>query len=356
MTEGIMKIELEGVTKQYLYGAKVLTSVDLSIADGEIIAVLGQEGAGKTTLLKVIAGVEKADGKVLFDDQPKQLKSDDVIVLFDDGALFKRLNVFDNLAYSLKIRGESKQAIAEKILRVADDLDMTMLLSLRPSALTLMDKKKVSIARLLLRDSKVILIDDVGAGLDMIARKALFNDLARYLTSSDKTVIFTTTQADEASSISDRIVVLFSGELKQVGTAQEIYNYPQSIWAVEQLDENFSFGDATLSKEKGLTLNLGESKIDVSHLGDRLISSDYIGKLVLFGAHSEDFEQVENGVSCQVEMCLGLNDGSYISHLSNGWRIKTANSIHGTVKVLPKADKLFLFDKTSEASILKEKA
>ncbi|MDD4839159.1 MAG: ABC transporter ATP-binding protein [Clostridia bacterium] len=350
-----MKIELRGVTKQYLYGAKVLTSVDLSVASGEIIALLGCEGAGKTTLLKIIAGVESiSEGEVLFDGEKKLLKSDDVIMLFDDGALFKRWNVFDNLAYSLKIRNVEKQEIAEKILRVADDLDITSLLSFRPSQLTLADKKRVSLARLLLRESKVILIDDIGDGLDYNERKALWIELSSFLKNSNKTVIFSTTLADEASSISDRIVALYKGEFKQVATSSEIYNHPESIWALEQLDENFSFDDGILVKEDDiLCLQIGELQIAIPKLENRLISKQYVGRPVLFGVHGEDFELCENGVECEVELCLGLSNGDYILHFSNGWKMISNKKLDGTVKIAPKSDKLFLFDKTSEGSILK---
>ncbi|HKL94324.1 MAG TPA: hypothetical protein VJZ69_03475, partial [Clostridia bacterium] len=185
-------------------------------------------------------------------------------------------------------------------------------------------------------------------------REMLWFDLAKYLKSSGKTVVYTTTQALEATSISDRIVALHLGEFKQVGRAEEIYNAPQSIWAVEQLDQNFSFGDALLEKtDNKLILIIDGMKLDVSFLEDKLISTKYIRKLVLFGAHCEDFEQNENGIECGVEINFGKSNGEYISYLSNGWRIKSKEKFEGQVKIAPKADKLFLFDKVSENSILK---
>ena len=145
-----------------------------------------------------------------------------------------------------------------------------------------------------------------------------------------------------------------NGEFKQVGRAEEIYNAPQSIWAVEQLDQDFSFGDALLEKtDNKLILNIDGMKLDVSFLEDKLISTKYIGKLVLFGAHCEDFEQNGNGVECDVEISFGKSNGEYISYLSNDWRIKSKEKFEGQVKIAPKADKLFLFDKVSENSILK---
>jgi len=351
-----VRIELKNITKYYAYGQNVFSSLNLTVERGETVAVLGAEGAGKTTLLKIIAGAECINsGEVLLDGQPRDLKSGEVLMLFDDGGLFLRKTVFDNLAYPLKIRGVDKAEIAARVLRLADDLDMAALLDCKIRELTTAEKKRVSFARLFLRDFSIVLVDDFGAGLDAKERKNLFFDLAAYLTRCGKTVVYSTTDADEAALVSDKIVVLHNGEIHQMGTAGEIYDSPKSVWAAELIDPNFTFGDCVLDYTDGaLTVDIDGVKLDVGHLKSRLLSENYIGKKVLFGAHPEDFQVQSGGILQDVQSVLGLSDGSYIIQFESGWRVKSHQKLAGAVGVVPNAQKLFLFDKTSEGTILND--
>lgn len=350
-----MKITLDCVTKEYLYGKTALTAASLDISDGEIVAVLGNDGSGKTTLLNVLAGIEKVTGgKVLHDENEPDIKSGDIIMLFHDGALFKKWTVFDNLAYSLKIRKLSKAEIASKIMHAAESLNMVSLLDLKPRELNLYDRKKVSLARIFLRDCKAILIDDLGKGLDSSERKTLFCELKKCLLELKKTVVYTTTEPDEAAAISDRIVALHDGVIQQVGQAKDIYEKPNSVWAAELLDRNFSFSDAMLLEEgKTLTLSFEDKKLPLTIKKEQLLSQSFVGKIVLCGFHSEDLEENKDGLNLKTESVLGLLDGSFIVQFENGWRMKYLKKPPESVTVFPKANKVFLFDKASEVSILK---
>ncbi len=351
-----MRIELKSVTQQYLYGKTVLSALNLSIEKGEIVSILAGEGGGKTTLLKVIGGIEKiSSGEVLHNGKPPTLKNSDIVMLFADGALFKRWTVFDNLAYPLKIRKVPKVEIASKILKIADMLNITSLLSFKPRELDVYDKKRVSFARVFLRDTKAILIDDFGAGLDCGQRRELFYEAKTFLTEQKKTVIYTTTQADEAASIADSIVVLHDGQIAQRGSAKEIYDKPQSIWAAQALDCNFNFSRVLLEGDDKLSINFGEKKLLLPLTLNQLLSKVYLNKDVLCGFHSEHLAVSKEGISLRVDSTLGLPNGEYLTLFENGWRMKSQEkyALSSSISVLPMAEKVMLFDSTNECSILK---
>lgn len=171
-------IELKSVSKQYLYGARVLASADMTIKNGEIVALLGDDGSGKTTFLKVVAGVTDFEGEIFFDGEPLAKKPDDVVMVFDDLALFANRSCYYNLAYSLKIRGVEKDVIDEKVKACADRVGITASLYSRVRKLSLIDKKRLAIARLFLRDCKVVLIDDITKGLDKDEAAVLWQEVA----------------------------------------------------------------------------------------------------------------------------------------------------------------------------------
>lgn len=158
-------IKLDGVSKQYIYGARVFAPVDMTINDGEIVALLGDELSGKTTFLKVVAGVTDSEGKVLFDGEPLAKKPDDVIMIFDDLALFANRSCYYNLAYPLKIRGANKDEIDKRVKAAAEKVGITASLYFKARKLDSIDKKRLAIARLFLRDFKVALVDDITRGL-----------------------------------------------------------------------------------------------------------------------------------------------------------------------------------------------
>ena len=141
-------IKLDGVSKQYLYGARVLFGVDLEVKDGEIVSVLGDEQSGKTTLLKVVAGVTDCEGQVLIDGSPIAKKPDDVIMVFDDLAIFDSRSCYYNLAYPLKIRGLDKAAIDVKVKECAKRVGITAILYERAGKASLIDRKRLALARL----------------------------------------------------------------------------------------------------------------------------------------------------------------------------------------------------------------
>jgi len=379
-------IELKGVTKQYLYGARVLGATEMCINDGEIVAIIGGEGAGKSTLLKVIAGVTDCEGEVLICGNPVSKRPDDVLMVFDDLAVFANRSFYYNLAYPLKIRGVDKFETDKRVKTAAERLGITACLYEKVRKMPLIDVKRLALARLYLRDYKALLIDDITHGLSRSEADELWAEAVPILIEKAKqgvSVLFATENADEALSVADRIAVLHCGEIKQVGRADEIYNNPSNIWAAQSLDKYYHFERARLDRSGGKpTVTLGvrtpvseadEYTLDGSVFDGR-IADGYEGKDIFIGWHAEDF--AEDGAYGECEECgeyddergrenyergnqgnrvesveyAVYEDGKYILHTQSGICVKS-NIKKTKVCTLPDIRKAVLYDFSNENSL-----
>jgi ABC-type Fe3+/spermidine/putrescine transport system ATPase subunit len=373
-------LELKGLTKQYLYGARVLSALDLVVQNGEIIAVLGGEGSGKTTFIKAVSGATDSEGEILIDGKALKHKTDDVIVLFDDGALFKRKTVYKNLAYPLKIRKTSEAEIDARVKAAAELAGVAPVLYSPIFMLNAVDRRKVSAARLFLREAKVLLLDELTAHLEREEAENLWREYAPLLLqkkAEGKIIIFATADAEEAVSVADRIIVLHAGEIKQIGTVDEILNTPASVWAAEALDNCYNSENVLLEERGGELFLIFENKYVLSaELFRGRISESYIGKQVLAGWHGADFsglsvsadksanmydragdksdksqEAVENAVRMEaVQFALRTANG-YVLHTASGKKALRAAK-ERAINTLPDISKVRLFDASNENSIM----
>lgn len=351
-------LELVGVSKQYLYGARLLHSLDMSVANGEIVAILGEEGSGKTTLIKVIGAVTDCEGRVLIDGEDAKCKSDDTIIVFDDLAVFQNRTFYYNLAYPLKIRGYDKQDIDNRVKQAATKLGITACLYEKVRKMPLIDVKRLAIARLFIRDSKLILIDDITNGLNKDDAQILWNEIVPLIIEKARegvSVIYSTSQKDEAISIANRIVVMHYGEVKQIGSVQEIDAQPSNIWSAQALDCDYHFERAHLScKNEVLVASVNSSQsdesidIDISHLKSKIVDS-YVDKDVYIGWKSCDYAQSGDRKE-SVAYSIKCDDG-YINVLQSGKRVHSSSRLE-KVCTLPNISKVCLFDIASENSII----
>lgn len=346
-------IELKGVTAQYFYGNRVLGAADFAVADGEILAVLGGEGSGKTTLLKAIAEVTDHEGEVLINGSPLSKRPDDVLMVFDDLAVFKNRTFFYNLAYPLKIRGYDKNEIYKRVTYAAERAGVLACLHDRVKKSSLIDVKRLAIARLFIRDYKALLIDDITSGLSENEAEEIFEELAPVLkqkASEGVSIIYSTTSRREAERLSDRIAVMHYGELKMIDAKERIYLKPNNIWAAQALDKYYHFERAEIKDEGGLYLVLeGGYTLNAECLRGKFLQS-YIGKTVFAGWHSEDFD-FESGRKERVEYTT-FEEGSVILHTASG--IKAKGKVRNRISTLPKVEKCRLYDFASENSIMTE--
>lgn len=313
-------LELVGVSKQYLYGARVLGSLDMKIDDGSILALLGDELSGKTTFLKVVASVTDCEGKVLFDGEPLDKKPDDVIMVFDDLAMFGNRSCYYNLAYPLIIRGYDKDKIKQIVNECAQKTGVVAILRDKAKNTSLIDRKRLAIARLFSRPAKVILVDDITRGLDKDEAKELWSEVAPVLQNmakEGKIVIFATRDKDEALSVADKIAVMHYGEVKQVGTYEQILANPSNVWAAQAFDNDYRFEKAHLDKKDGnlVATTLDGYDIDLSHI-DGKIAPGYIGKDIFVGWESDCYdvngerkESVQNAMRTQNGYELHVKSG-----------------------------------------------
>ena len=229
-----------------------LHGVDLKIETGELIALLGPSGSGKTTLLRLIAGLEFADpggGEILFDGEPvsdRPVGQRGVGFVFQSYALFRHLSVFENVAFGLRVRpAKTRPKGADIKKRVNELLQLVQLGDLGkryPAQLSGGQRQRVALARALAIDPSVLLLDEPFGALDAKVRK----DLRRWLRELQKrlglTTVFVTHDQEEALEIADRVVVMSTGRIEQIGTSQEVYDQPATPFVMEFLGDVNRFG------------------------------------------------------------------------------------------------------------------
>jgi multiple sugar transport system ATP-binding protein len=216
----------------YLKGSRraALDGVSFSVADGETLVVLGPSGAGKTTLLRVIAGLESADaGSIIIDDRDATNLSAErrrVAIVFDEDALFPHMNVSENLAFALHLQRVEKSAIAERIAQTAQNLGIAAHLKKRPAALSAGERQRASLARAVLSDPRVLLLDEPLAHLEPALRAHVRRGFAEFSKSFGGAVIHVTHDHAEALTAGDRLAIMIEGKIVQCDKPQRVYDYP----------------------------------------------------------------------------------------------------------------------------------
>jgi len=227
-------LKLTDVNKRY-GNVEVLKSINLEIRSGEFMVFVGPSGCGKSTLLRCIAGLEtitegtlEIDGEVVNDRAPSKRG---IAMVFQSYALYPHMNVFDNMAYALKIAGMSKDEIKRKVTAAADQLQLTPYLNRLPGQLSRGQRQRVAIGRAIVRDPKVFLFDEPLSNLDAALRVATRLQIAKlHHTMEHSTMIYVTHDQVEAMTLADRICVLGAGRIEQVGTPMELYERPESLF------------------------------------------------------------------------------------------------------------------------------
>jgi multiple sugar transport system ATP-binding protein len=230
----VSNLKLTGVNKRY-GSVEVLKNINLDIRSGEFMVFVGPSGCGKSTLLRCIAGLEtisdgtlEIDGEVVNDRAPSKRG---IAMVFQSYALYPHMNVFDNMAYALKIAGTSKDEINRKVNAAAEQLQLTQYLNRLPGQLSGGQRQRVAIGRAIVRDPKVFLFDEPLSNLDAALRVATRLQIAKLHHAMEKsTMIYVTHDQVEAMTLADRIVVLGAGKIEQVGTPMELYEQPQSLF------------------------------------------------------------------------------------------------------------------------------
>ena len=234
-------IQLKGISKAY-DGEVVLDNISLEIHDKEFITLLGPSGCGKTTTLRIIGGFETPDeGDVFFDgerinDLPPYRRQ--VNTVFQRYALFPHLNVFDNIAFGLRIQKRKGEEIRERVKEMLALVNLRGFERRRVSTLSGGQQQRVAIARALINQPKVLLLDEPLAALDLKLRKDMQNELKNIQQKTGITFIYVTHDQEEALSMSNTVVVMAHGRIQQIGTPTDIYNEPVNAFVADFIGES----------------------------------------------------------------------------------------------------------------------
>ena len=320
-------VRLEHLTKRF-GPVTALRDVSLEIGDGEFFTVLGPPGAGKTTLLRTIVGLEKpeegdvyVDGERITDVYPGDR---DIAIMFQNLALYADKKVYDNLAFPLRQQKLAKQAIHERVMATAETLHIEHLLKRKPGKLSGGERQRVALGRTMVREPRVMLLDEPLSALDALLRLEMRAELKRLQRELGRTLVYVTHDQVEAMSMSDRIAVLHEGVLQQIDTPENIYNLPANRFVATVVGSPpMNFVPVTASwQADGLRLRHDAFDLGVradAALRDRLPE----GAACLVGVRPEDVVIGADGIAAKVYVTEPLG-GETVVDLDLGGRIVKA--------------------------------
>ena len=260
-----MSIELVGITKKF-GDFTALENVSITVPDGELTALLGPSGSGKTTLLRIIAGLETpSSGSVLFEGKEatdRQASERRVGFVFQHYALFRHLNVFENVAFGLRVKARDKRpdnaSIRAQVMELLRLVQLDRMADRQPSQLSGGQRQRVALARALAVQPKILLLDEPFGALDAQVRQELRRWLRRLHDEIGITSVFVTHDQEEALEVADQVVVLREGQVEQTGTPEEVYEHPATPFVYHFL------GNVNLfhGRVEGNKAHLGEFTLD----------------------------------------------------------------------------------------------
>ena len=313
MTDNI--ISLQGISKTY-EDNKVLDGLNLDIKKNEFLTLLGPSGCGKTTTLKIIAGFEYADdGKVLFENEdmnniPPYERA--VNTVFQKYALFPHMNIYENIAFGLKIKKLPKNIIDQKVKEMLKLVALEGFENRSIESLSGGQQQRIAIARALVNEPKVLLLDEPLGALDLKLRQEMQTELKKIQQKLGITFIFVTHDQEEALTMSDTIVVMNKGKIQQMGTPEDIYNEPENAFVarfigesnifdgimhddykVEFCDKHFEFVDKGFEKDEIIDVVIRPEDIKMTTASEGMLKG-VVTSVVFKGVHYE-IEVEENG-------------------------------------------------------------
>ena len=230
-------VKLTNVKKVYDNNVVAVNDFNLDIADKEFVVFVGPSGCGKSTTLRMIAGLEdisggtiEIDGEVVNDLQPKDRN---IAMVFQNYALYPHMTVYDNIAFSLRIKKYPEDEVYARVTRAAEILGITEYLLRKPRALSGGQRQRVAIGRAMVRDSKVFLMDEPLSNLDAKLRNQMRAEIILLRQHLDTTFVYVTHDQTEAMTLGDRIVIMKDGFIQQVGTPEEVFERPGNLFVAE---------------------------------------------------------------------------------------------------------------------------
>ncbi len=286
------EIVLDGVSKRFPDGFEAVKHMDLDVNDGEFMILVGPSGCGKSTALRMIAGLEditegelRIGEKVVNELAPKDR---DIAMVFQNYALYPHMTVRENMAFPLKLAKTPQEEIQRKVEETAKILDLTQHLDRRPANLSGGQRQRVAMGRAIVRDPKAFLMDEPLSNLDAKLRVQMRTEVARIQSQLGTTTVYVTHDQTEAMTLGDRVAVMRSGVLQQVGPPAELYSSPTNLFVAGFIGSPaMNFMPAKLQGDT-VQLPMGEVRV-TGEARDRLGSGNG-GRPVIAGIRPESFE------------------------------------------------------------------
>lgn len=308
-------VKLTDVKKIYDNRVTAVHDFNLDIADKEFVVFVGPSGCGKSTTLRMIAGLEdisegtvEIDGTVVNDLQPKDR---DIAMVFQNYALYPHMTVYDNIAFSLRLKHVPEDEVYEKVTNAAEILGITEYLTRKPRALSGGQRQRVAIGRAMVRNAKVFLMDEPLSNLDAKLRNQMRAEIILLRQKLNTTFIYVTHDQTEAMTLGDRIVIMKDGFIEQVGTPTEVFERPANVFVAEFIGApKMNMIETELKKDGsayrvtpfGATLDAGQAK------SSELAAKNVDPGTILLGVRPEHITLREGPAADAIPCTLEVNE------------------------------------------------
>lgn len=363
-------LSLKNICKVYSNGYEAVKNFNLEIEDKEFVIFVGPSGCGKSTTLRMIAGLEEiSSGELKIGDRAVndvEPKDRDIAMVFQNYALYPHMNVFDNMAFSLKLRKVPKAEIEQQVREAARILDLEELLDRKPKQLSGGQRQRVAMGRAIVRNPKVFLMDEPLSNLDAKLRVQMRTEIAKLHERLGATIIYVTHDQTEAMTLGTRIVVMRDGVIQQVDTPQNLYNRPCNRFVAGFIGSpQMNFFEAVCREQEGeAVLELGDDRLFLpKEKGRALLTGGYKGKQVLLGIRPEDIreageEERENVIESQVTVYELLGAEVYLyaevqkASMTARVAATTKAKVGSRVRFAFDTEKIHVFDRETENVII----
>ena len=308
-------VKLTNVKKVYGKDTVAVQDFNLDIADKEFIVFVGPSGCGKSTTLRMIAGLEdissgtvEIDGVVVNDLQPRDR---DIAMVFQNYALYPHLTVFENMAFSLRLKKVPQDQVYEKVVAAAEILGITEYLTRKPRALSGGQRQRVAIGRAMVRDSKVFLMDEPLSNLDAKLRNQMRAEIILLRQKIDTTFIYVTHDQTEAMTLGDRIVIMKDGFIQQVGTPTEVFDMPVNLFVAEFIGapKMNTFKTNLICENGKYFVTPYGAKIEVTGKKAEMLKAKNIqSQEIVMGIRPEHMTMAEAGSSAAIPCTIKVNE------------------------------------------------
>ncbi len=290
-------------------GVVAVQQFSLEIADHEFIVLVGPSGCGKSTTLRMIAGLEEiSEGELYIGDKlvnDVAPKDRDIAMVFQNYALYPHMTVYDNMAFALKLRHTPKAEIDRKVKEAAEILDITQYLGRKPKALSGGQRQRVAIGRAIVRDPKVMLMDEPLSNLDAKLRNQMRAEIIKLRERVNTTFIYVTHDQTEAMTLGDRIVIMKDGFIQQIGTPQEVFNHPYNLFVAGFIGSpQMNLFDAKLLKKDGkYYADLSGYQVELSAEKQAKLAANNVEEQdIVLGLRPEHIMLGDEGVEARIDV------------------------------------------------------